>query len=269
MSMMVREQKHICGEKYDTAPYLEVDLFEITESQHKASRRAKKELATSLVKDKQNENTSRRYLTQLVNTNFGPGDWSITLTYTDENLPAAGDFGRADKDFSNFIKRLYRTCDKRGIGRPKWVCVTEYRTLDDNGRPLGRHHHHVLMSRPAGLSREDVENLWGKGGARCERIWFDHNSAEGLAKYITKNKRCKRHWRQSRGLEMPKRPRPNDCRWSRKKLQDAFQNRLEDGAFWEKKYPGYRLHRCEAKVTGNATMHMVVMMYRKDGRRQP
>lgn len=269
MGMRVREQKHICGESYSTAPYLEADIFEITESQHKASARAKKELATSLVKDKHNQEAAKRYLVQLINTNFGPGDWSITQTYTDENLPAAGDLARADKDFSNFVKRLYRYCDKHDIEHPKWVCVTEYRTLDEEGHPLGRHHHHVIMSHPAGMTRDAVEALWDKGRIRCERLDFDHNSLEGLAKYIVKNKRCKRHWRQSRGLAMPKRPQPNDSKWSRKKLRNAFENCLEDGAFWEKQYPGYRLHRCEPQITGNGTMHLVVKMYRKDGRNQP
>lgn len=269
MSMKVREQKHICGKNLETAPYLEVDVFEITEAQHKASNRAKKELATSIVKEKHNENARRRYLTQLANTNFRPGDWSITLTYKDPFMPAAGDLERADKDFSNFIKRLYRLCDKRGIERPKWICVTEYRSVGESGKMIGRHHHHVIMSHPTGLSRDDVEALWSKGWIRCERLDFDHNSLEGLARYITKNRRCKRHWRQSRGLEMPKRPRPNDSRWSRKKLRDAFSNRLEDREFWEKQYPGYNLHRCEARITGMGTMHIIVKMYRKDGRDQP
>ena len=125
------------------------------------------------------------------------------------------------------------------------------------------------MSHPAGLTRDAVEALWDKGRIRCERLDFDHNSLEGLAKYIVKNKRCKRHWRQSRGLAMPKRPQPNDSKWSRKKLRNAFENCLEDGAFWEKQYPGYRLHRCEPQITGNGTMHLVVKMYRKDGRNQP
>lgn len=268
MAMLVREQKHICGKSYSTAPYLEVDIFEVTEAQHKASTRAKRALATDLVKEKWNGNARKRYLTQLTSANFIPGDYSLTLTYDNDNTPAAGDMERADKDFSCFVKRLYRLCKKRGIPRPKWLCVTEYGTIDENGKPLGRHHHHVLLSHPEGLSRDDVENLWNKGMVRCERLWFDHNSLEGLARYITKNKRCKRHWRQSRGLEMPKRPKPNDSRWSRKKLSDAFQNRLEDSEFWEKKFPGYRLHKCEAVLTGSSTMHLIVKMYRKNERIQ-
>ena len=194
--LYVREQKHICGDDYASAPYMEVDVFEITAAQHKASVRAKKELATSLVKDKYNEEARRRYLSQLVSTNFTRKDYSLTLTYAGEYLPAAGDMAQADRDFSNFIKRLYRYCDKHGIERPKWVCVTEYSTLDEDGERLGRHHHHAIISRPAGLEREAIEDLWGKGRARCERLDFEHGSVEGLARYITKNKRCKRNCRR-------------------------------------------------------------------------
>ena len=147
--------------------------------------------------------------------------------------------------------------------------MTEYSTLDEDGKRLGRHHHHAIISRPAGLEREAIEDLWGKGRARCERLDFEHGSVEGLARYITKNKRCKRNWRQSRGLKSPKTPRPNDSRWSRKKLKDAFENCLEDRAFWEKKFPGYTLHRCEPRITGSGTMHLIVKMYRPDRRNQP
>ena len=34
--LYVREQKHICGDDYASAPYMEVDVFEITAAQHKA-----------------------------------------------------------------------------------------------------------------------------------------------------------------------------------------------------------------------------------------
>lgn len=38
----VREQKFICGKDYATADTMQVDFFEITEQQHKASTRKKK-----------------------------------------------------------------------------------------------------------------------------------------------------------------------------------------------------------------------------------
>ena len=44
----VREQKYICGKDYATAPTMQAEFFEISEKEHKASTRRKKELATSL-----------------------------------------------------------------------------------------------------------------------------------------------------------------------------------------------------------------------------
>lgn len=234
--------------------------------EHQASTRRKKELATSLAKEAYNLRKSGRYLVLLVNTNFRPGDFSVTYTYDDDHHPAPNDLARADRDFSNAIKKLYRLCDKQGIQRPKWVVVTEYCTVDPvTGEVLGRHHHHVIMTHPAGLTREMVEQAWnGRGMARCEPLHFDHNSVESLARYIVKNRRCKRHWRQSHGLQPPKMPRPNDNKMSRSKLKDVCENCLEDRAYWERMYPGYTLHRCEVTITGNSTRHLIVSLYRKE-----
>ena len=262
----VREQKYICGKDYATAPTMQAEFFEVSEKEHKASTRRKKELATSLAKEAYNLRKSGRYLVLLVNTNFRPGDFSVTYTYDDEHHPAPNDLARADRDFSNAIKKLYRLCDKQGIQRPKWVVVTEYCTVDPvTGEVLGRHHHHVIMTHPAGLTREMVEQAWnGRGMARCEPLHFDHNSVESLARYIVKNRRCKRHWRQSHGLQPPKMPRPNDNKMSRSKLKDVCENCLEDRVYWERMYPGYTLHRCEVTITGNSTRHLIVSLYRKE-----
>lgn len=169
-----------------------------------------------------------------------------------------------DKDFSAAMKKLYRMCDKKGIRHPKWIVVHEYSTYVD-GVWVGKHHHHVIMQRVYGLTREMVEEAWsGRGMARCEPLHFDHGYITSLAKYIMKNVRCKRHWRQSRGLKPPKMPRPNDGKMSRSRLKDVCENRLEDGAFWEKMYPGYTLHYCEPIITGNNTRHLIVRLYRKE-----
>lgn len=102
----VREQKYICGKNYDTAPTMQAEFFEVSEKEHKASTRRKKELATSLAKEAYNLRKSGRYLVLLVNTNFRPGDFSVTYTYDDEHHPAPNDLARADRDFSNAIKKL-------------------------------------------------------------------------------------------------------------------------------------------------------------------
>lgn len=269
-SLYYREQLHICGKSYDTAPYMEVDLYPVSVRKHKAGRRAKQREATSLAMQTYNENRAKRYHVQLVNANFGKGDFSWTGTYDDTHLPKAGDTEAADRDFTNYIKRLYRWCDKNHVKRPKWVMATEYSTVDEAGAVHGRHHHHAIIEHTEGLDRDILEQLWSdkKGNAmgftRCDYLDVDHGSVEGLVKYISKNKRCARSWRQSRGLEKPKTPRPNDSKWSRKKLEDASTVHIEDREYWEKQYPGYTLNRVETKVSNDGHRHTLVIMRRAE-----
>ena len=61
----IREQWTLCGDRY-----AEVDLFWITEAEHKAGPRRKKELASSLAQQTRNDWHSRRYFVQLINSNF-------------------------------------------------------------------------------------------------------------------------------------------------------------------------------------------------------
>lgn len=93
VGLFYREQKHICGKDYDTAQYMEVDLYQVSAKKHKASRRAKKKEASSLAQQTYNDKRAKRYHVQLVNTNFGKGDFSWTGTYDDDHLPARGTTG--------------------------------------------------------------------------------------------------------------------------------------------------------------------------------
>ena len=265
-----REQKHICGKDYDSAQYMEVDLYQISDREHRQSTRAKKHKATELAQQYYNDTRSKRYHVQLVNTNFKKGDYSITCTYDDDHVPAPEDHKRADDDWSNYIKRIYRYCKKHGIERPKWIMATEYATEQEDGTYLGRHHHHAIIQKTEGLTRDILEDLWTDrngerlGMCRCDRLEMEHGSVEGLVKYINKNKRCDRSWRQSRGLKKPITPKPNDTKWSRKKFDEAATLYIDDKAFWAKQYPGYTLQRVETKVTDAGYRHTLVIMYRMD-----
>ena len=264
-----REQKHICGKNYATAPYMEVDLYPVTPKQHNASRRAKRKEAGTLAQQTYNDNRAKRYHVQLVNANFGKGDFSWTGTYDDDHHPEPGDTAKADRDLTNYIKRLYRWCDKNGVQRPKWVAATEYCTVQEDGTACGRHHHHAIIQHTDGLTRDVLEQLWADkagqiGFTRCEYLDVDHGSVESLVRYISKNKRCARSWRQSRGLEKPKTPPPNDTKWSRKKLDEASTLYIDDVAYWERKYPGYTLNRVETRVSNAGWRHTTVIMRRAE-----
>ena len=43
-----REQRHICGKDYDSAGYMEVDLYSVTKRQHQASRERKEKKQPAL-----------------------------------------------------------------------------------------------------------------------------------------------------------------------------------------------------------------------------
>ncbi len=270
-SVYYREQKHICGKSYDTAGYMEVDLYPVTPSQHKVGSRAKKREATALAQQTYNEKRAKRYHVQLVNTNFGEGDYSWTGTYNDDHLPDPEDRDRADKDWSNYMKRVYRWCDRHGVERPKWIMATEYSTRQQDGSVLGRHHHHAIIQHTEGLTRDVLEELWSDrrgesiGLCRCDRLEVEHGSVESLVQYISKNKRCDRNWRQSRGLDKPKTPPPNDSRWSRRKLEQASTLYIDDREYWEKLYPGYIFDRVETKVSDAGMRHTTVILYREKG----
>ncbi len=265
-----REQKHICGDSYDTAGYMEVDLYPVSSSQHAASRRKKQKEATSLAQQTYNDNRAKRYCVQLMNTNFKENDYSWTGTFDDEHLPDPEDTKRVDNEWSKYIGRVYYWCDKHGIKRPKWIMVAEYCTEQESGGTLGRHHMHAVIEHTDGLDRDILEELWkdkdGKplGFTRCERLQADHGSFEALARYICKNRRCERRWRQSRGLKKPLTPQPNDSRWTKKKLHDASTLYVDDAAFWEKMYPGYTLNRVETSVSDAGQRHTLVIMRRLD-----
>lgn len=258
-----REQRHICGRNY-----MEVDLFSVSTRQHRASSRAKKSLATSLAMQAYNDKRALRYHVQLVNANFGKGDFVWTGTYNYDHLP--GDRERADKDFSNFVTRLYRWCRAHGVKRPKWIAATEYATEQESGSVLGRYHHHAIFERVPGLSRDVLESLWADrygrqiGLSRAEYLQTDHGSAESLVRYISKNRRCDRSWRQSRGLNKPVTPPPNDSRWSRAKVEAASTLYIDDAEYWERRYPGYTLNRVETAVSDAGYRHTVVIMRRAE-----
>jgi DNA-binding NarL/FixJ family response regulator len=84
--------------------YKQVDIMPIPiEGIHRGAR-GKRRHASSLVQQRLNGKHSRRYLVQLVNANFGAGDWLLTLTYAPEYLPAS--FEEACRRMENFIDRL-------------------------------------------------------------------------------------------------------------------------------------------------------------------
>lgn len=236
----VREQRHVCGDNY-----MEIDLYPISEREKGASLSAKRRQASSRIQQNLNARNARRYFIQLLNANFTESDIHWTGTYDDAHLPDS--IEQADHDLELFLRRVRSQSRKRGLPAPRFIAVTEWREEGD-GLPAVRVHHHVVLS--CGLSRDELERLWYRGKDKerlgitnADRLQFDRESLERLANYLTKYTNRKRRWRQSRGLEKPQRPRPNDGKYTRRQLERLVTSgAVFDWEFWRRKYQGWEIN---------------------------
>ncbi len=236
----VREQRHVCGDNY-----MEIDLYPISEREKGASLSAKRRQASSRIQQNLNARNARRYFIQLLNANFTESDIHWTGTYDDAHLPDS--IEQADHDLELFLRRVRSQSRKRGLPAPRFIAVTEWREEGD-GLPAVRVHHHVVLS--CGLSRDELERLWYRGKDKerlgitnADRLQFDRESLERLANYLTKYTNRKRRWRQSRGLEKPQRPRPNDGKYTRRQLERLVTSGAGfDSEFWRRKYQGWEIN---------------------------
>ena len=236
----VREQRHVCGDNY-----MEIDLYPISEREKGASLSAKRRQASSRIQQNLNARNARRYFIQLLNANFTESDIHWMGTYDDAHLPDS--IEQADHDLELFLRRVRSQSRKRGLPAPRFIAVTEWREEGD-GLPAVRVHHHVVLS--CGLSRDELERLWYRGKDKerlgitnADRLQFDRESLERLANYLTKYTNRKRRWRQSRGLEKPQRPRPNDGKYTRRQLERLVTSgAVFDSEFWRRKYQGWEIN---------------------------
>lgn len=244
MKSFIREKKIYCGTKY-----MEVDIYGYSETERSRGKRSRKEKISAPSQRNLNDKNARRYFTQLAEGNFGRGDLHVTLTYSDEFLP--GSIEEAEKEAQNYLRRIKRRRVKEEVGDLKYILVTAYRSVDEEGeeKPV-RVHHHILMN--GGLDRDIIEDVWRKrrrkgekegraiGYVNADRIQPNEQTGiAALCTYLVKNPSSKRRWTSSQNLTRPV-SRTNDHRYSRKRLLQIV-NEPFDGSFWEKIYPGWRI----------------------------
>lgn len=242
----IREQKHICGANEKAASYMEVDIVPVTAREHRASTRSKLRKASSIVQNDLNGKNARRHFIQLAHTNFTEDDFVVHLTYNDDNLPGSEE--EAERCLANFIRRLNNRRRQLGLPPCKYLGVNERSAK-------GRYHHHYLMDGL--LPGKEIKKLWSTGrGKNTQRIGLvridtldfegANGSIVGLCEYMLKDPLGRRRWRQSTGLMPPKRPRPNDTKYTQAKLAKLAKERVDDLSYWRQKYPGWEL--CESAI---------------------
>ena len=212
---------------------LEAEVYPIFGRRMEAQARAAKSRITPEKQQRLNMERARRHFIRLVDANFDEKDIHLTLTYM--NAP---EYERARKDVRNFLLKVKRIREKRGLPPLKYAGMIEGN--DDGKRE--RIHIHLLMS--GGMEREELERIWARGYANADRLRPDENGLEGIARYIVKQQKNRKKWFASRNLIQPK-SRTSDTKMSNAKVKRIARDfRNEAAEIMEKAYPGYQLVKC-------------------------
>lgn len=245
------------GEQMDVEIYPEFAKSERElipdEGRRKKQRQAQRNL---------NEKNSRKYCERLINENFTDRDIWATFTYTDANMPSS--MQEAQKDMTNYIKRINYRRKKEGLKNARYIYVTEC-------SEKGRWHHHIVMD--GGIDMDTVEATWNKGKRNeVRRLQKDENGLSGMAMYITKQKKQKgaagskyqKAWKASKGLKKPD-VRKNHYKFKQKDVDEIVTGKATVEDKLSKWYAGdgYKMTSCEIRYNVfNGRFYIAARMYR-------
>lgn len=207
-------------------------------------------------------NNARRLLTfeQLVQHNFGRGDFHVTCTYEMPSEterwygePEYRDREEAKRDCDNFIRRVKRLMKRHGHDPSalRYIKVTVTKEYDkESMRPFpDAHHHHILLGGIPENLRGDVERLWPFGYCNADRLQPDGKGIAAMAGYVGRqegrangNHRAgEKSWSGSKNLRRPE-VRVSDVKISRRRAAKIAEDVRANGReILEKIWTGYAL----------------------------
>ena len=209
-------------------------------SQEREARKANMNL-TRERQQQLNIRRAKRRLVLLMENNFSLyDDDAVTLTYAEEP-----DLKRCRKDVRNFLLRVKRLREKRGMTELKYI----YAIGLDKDKRL---HVHLVMT--GGIGRKELVKLWGKGIVNSYLLQSYGKGLQGMANYLYRqNEKAKDNgeriyfhmWSGSRNLKKPK-EHASDCKISNRKVKMIATNfRAMAAEIMERIYPGYHLEDCK------------------------
>lgn len=167
---------------------IEIEEFTCYASEAKTYSRGMNRNATDEEKAERNYRDSIKKLARLINCNFKTGDLFITLTHA-ERVTA----NEAEKELTNFLRRLKRWRKKRDLPELKYIARTESEKK--------REHHHLIINA---IDMEAIYDLWKLGRVMISKL-EPGGDYTGLAVYVMKEdtEPQKRRWRASKNLARP------------------------------------------------------------------
>ena len=232
-----------------SGPRIDAEVFPVFGRHQRGDLRRAKSRITREAQQRANDERSRIHLIQLVEGNFSERDVSLTLTYDGESPEAE----RVEKDVRNFIARVKLARAKAGLEEMKYIYTIGGDEMPAAGYSGKRPHVHMILS--GGIDGDELEKIWGKGRANCDRLQPRDEGLGGIATYFTKQRQDRparigaKKWRGSRNLKQPVK-RSRDARMPNgrvKRIARDFRNEAKE--VMEKLYPGYQMQDCQVRYS--------------------
>lgn len=234
---------HYCTKTEKAGDTLVLTVYPILGRSDRAKAEAARKAMSRERQNRYNRERARRRLALLMDANFGKNDLHVTLTY--RGTPP--DYEQARKDVRNYLRAVKRMREKAGLPEMKYIYVLEEEGADGEKRRI---HVHLMMT--GGISREALEEKWGRGYANCDRLQPEEGTGLlELARYFTKLEREKhrRAWSASKNLRQP-RTTVSRTRMSNAKVRRLCQEMPGSAAeIMGKLYPAYKLGAVEPYVS--------------------
>lgn len=149
-----------------------------------------------------NERNAETKLRRLINTNYGPGDLHIVLTYAKEKRLVPEE---AKIELEKFIRKI-RAEYRKNNEELRYILVTEYKRKSI--------HHHMIANTIGPVTAKDFDRLWTNGRVRFTYLDSIDNTGQygKLAAYLIKETRktfrepgspSRKRWNASKNLKKP------------------------------------------------------------------
>lgn len=222
---------------------------------------------------------------RIVNTNFDSYDNLAHFTYEPGEAPYSEEQGKADMAVFMRKVKARRKAELREIERLialdgtnrkllrklaklkapfKYAYRIEVETFKRGARKgQERYHFHLFMT--GGLDRDDIEELWARGGCNVDRFRPERFGPEAAALYFAKTTQGRLKFCYSKNLDRPTELAPRDGHIGAKGVEKLARQRTDDAAFWERRYKGYKFLHCYSRYNPhNGFWYVSVVMYKPE-----
>lgn len=284
---MIRE-RHIKSGKL-----FEADFYPVFDNGKRMPSRARKSHPSTPEQERYNKKQAEKKLVRLINANFDEEDVIMHPTYVQALAPRSETEAR--RDIVNFMRRIrtrreselkrvraalaalpqsdalkgQRKDLKRRIAKLeapfRYIYVIE-RVQYKSGKYKGGNNWHFHLVLSGGIDRRELEKMWPCGiRTNADAFQPEKFGPEAIAKYMAKDCQGSKRICHSRNLQKPKILKPKDGKISPRGVEKLAREKIDDRAWWENRYKGYRFLSARAMYNDyNGYWYLSVTMYRTE-----